>query len=159
MSTCVVASFAPAVPHVGDAQRAIGGFAGEEDSPRAAGEDGPLVLDGEPLVEERAHKRGGRFSVITSVDVRAVLRPRKDAGMQRDQRDPFGLSAAPSEGFKTARAVLQRRDRDGARCLRGGVRRHPVTSARSPRTYVMRRPIGFTIISSGSTVSTERELQ
>ena len=52
---------------------------------------------------------------------------------------------APAEGRELVGAVLQRRDRDGARCLRGGARRHPVTSARSPRKYVMRMPIGFTI--------------
>ena len=40
-------------------------------------------------------------------------------------------------GEKRACVVLQRRDRDGAR--------HPVTSARSPRKYVMRTPIGLTI--------------
>ena len=110
------------VPHVRDAQRPIGGFAGEEDGARAA-------------------------------EKMAPLRPRKDAGMQDDQRDPFGLAAGPSEGCELAGAVLQRRDRDGARCRLGVARRHPVTSARSPRKYVMRIPIGFTIISSGSTVS------
>ena len=139
------------MPHVGDPQRPIEGFPGEQDGARAAGEDGPLVLDGELLVDERAHEYARRFAV-RAVEKIAPLRPRKDAGMQRDERDPFGLSAAPSEGCKTARAVLQRRDRDGARCLQGGARRHPVTSARSPRTYMMRRPIGFTSISSGSTV-------
>ena len=140
------------MPHVGDAQRPIGGFAGEEDGARAAGEHGPLVLDGELLVNERANEPARLFRV-RAAEKMAPLRPRKDADMQGYQRDPFGLSAAPAEGRELAGAVLQRRDRDGARCLRGGARRHPVTSARSPRTYVMRRPIGFTIISSGSTVS------
>ena len=54
--------------------------------------------------------------------------------MQGDERQPFGLVAGPAEGRELAGAVLQRRDHDGAR--------HPVTSARSPRTYVMRMPIG-----------------
>ena len=49
--------------HVGDAQRPIERFAGEENGARAAGEDGPLVLDGELLVDERAHEDARRFAV------------------------------------------------------------------------------------------------
>ena len=66
--------------------------------------------------------------------------------MQVDKGDPFGLAAGPSEGRERAGAVRHRRDRDGAR--------HPVTRARSPCPSVIRSPIGFTIINSGSTAST-----
>ena len=44
----------PAVAHVGDAKRLIDGLAGEQHGPRAAGEDGPRVLDGEVLLDEGA---------------------------------------------------------------------------------------------------------
>ena len=73
------------------------------------------------------------------------LGARKDAAVETDERDPRGIASGPAEGRELAGAVLNRGDRDGAR--------HPVTSARSPRKYVMRIPIGLTIISSGSTVS------
>ena len=73
------------------------------------------------------------------------LGARKDAAVETDERDPRGIASGPAEGRELAGAVLNRGDRDGAR--------YPVTSARSPRKYVMRIPIGLTIISSGSTVS------
>ena len=119
--------------HVGDAKCAIGGFAGEEDGARAAGKDGPLVLDGELLLDERVDETGDTFSVVARLEVRPALRPRKDAAMQGDKRDPLGLAAGPSEGRELAGAVLERRDGAGARRGLGRARRHPVTSARSPR--------------------------
>ena len=42
------------VPHVGDTKRPIDGLAGEQHGARAAGEDGPVVLAGEPLLDEVA---------------------------------------------------------------------------------------------------------
>ena len=121
------------MPHVGDAKRPIEGLAGEEDGARAAGEDGPLVLAGELLLDERANEPPGGFAVVAGLEVRPALRARKDAAMEGDERQPFGLAAGPSEGRELAGAVLQRRDRDGARFGLGASRRHPVTSARSPR--------------------------
>ena len=128
--------------HVGDAKRLTDGLAGEQHGPRAAGEDGPLVLDGELLLDEGADEPQQAFAVVAGLEVHPTLRARKRAAMQGNQGQPFGLAAGPSEGRELAGPVLQRRDRGGAH--------HPVTSARSPRTYVMRIPIGLTIISSGS---------
>ena len=47
---------AASVADVGDAQRAINRFPREQHGPRAAGEDAPVVLDGELLVDERPDK-------------------------------------------------------------------------------------------------------
>ena len=41
------------VANIRDAQRQIGGLAGQQYGARAAGEDGPLVLNGELLLDER----------------------------------------------------------------------------------------------------------
>ena len=97
------------------------------------GEDGPLVLGGELLLNEDANEPGQAFTVVAGKEVRAALRARKDAAMQGDEREPFRLAAGPSEGRERGGAVLERRDRDGARFDLGGGRRHRVTSARSPR--------------------------
>ena len=124
---------APAVANVGDAKRPIDGLTGQEDGARAAGEDGPLVLGGELLLDEGADEAGQAFTVVAGKQVCAALRARKDTAVQGDKREPFRLAAGPSEGRELAGAVLERRDRDGARFDLGGGRRHPVTSARSPR--------------------------
>ena len=61
-------------------------------------EDSPLVLDGELLLDERVDEAGDPFSVgRPGLEVRAVLRARKDAAMQRDEREPFGLAARPAK--------------------------------------------------------------
>ena len=54
---------AATVAYVGNAKRPIEGLAGEEDGARAAGKDGPLVLDGELLVDELADEHARRFAV------------------------------------------------------------------------------------------------
>ena len=78
--------------HVGDSKRLIEGLAGQQDGARAAGEDGPLVLDGELLLDEGANEHARRFAV-RAVEKLAPLRARKDAAMQGDERQPFGLAA------------------------------------------------------------------
>ena len=100
--------------HVGDAQRPIDGLAGQEDGPRAAGEDRPLVLDGVPLLDERAHEAACRFAV-RAVEVLHHCERVNDAAMQGDKREPFGLAAGPAEGRELGGAVLQRRDGGRAR--------------------------------------------
>ena len=106
---------ASAVFHVLDAKRPVEGFLRDVHGARAAGEDGPCVLDGELLLDERVDEAADTFSVVARLEVRPALRPRKDAAVQGDQGDPFGLAAGPAEGRQLAGAVLQRRDRDGAR--------------------------------------------
>ena len=59
MSTWVVASLRPTVPHVGDVERPIEGLASEQHGARVTWKDGPRVLDGEPLVDERADESAG----------------------------------------------------------------------------------------------------
>ena len=62
MRTIVDAPRRPAVPHVGDSKRLIDGLAGQQNGPRAAGEDGPLVLGGEPLLYERANEQACKLA-------------------------------------------------------------------------------------------------
>ena len=145
----------PAVSHVGDAKRLIDGLAGEQHGARAAGEDGPLVLDGELLLDESADEPQQAFTVVAGLEVHPTLRARKRAAMQGDQGQPFGLAASPSEGRELAGAVLQRRDRGGALGARvdlGRAAGHRVTSARSPRPSGLRIPLGVTIIRARSRV-------
>ena len=70
---------------------------------RAAGEDGPLVLDGELLLDERANEPPGGFAVVAGLEVRPALRAREDAAMEGDERQPFGLAAGPAEGHELGR--------------------------------------------------------
>ena len=132
MSTAVVAPFAPAVAYVGDAKRLIDGLAHQEHGARAAGEDGPLVLEREFLLDEPANEHARRFAV-RAVEKLAPLRARERAAVQGDEREPFRLAPGPSEGRELGGVVLQGRDGDGARFGLGRGRGHPVTSARSPR--------------------------
>ena len=119
--------------NVRDSENPIDGLTGQEDGARAAGEDGPLVLGGELLLDEGADEAGQAFTVVAGKQVCAALRARKDAAVEGDKREPFRLAAGPSEGRERGGAVLERRDRDGAGVDLGRARCHPVTSARSPR--------------------------
>ena len=86
------------------------------DGPRAAGKDGPRVLHGELLLEQRANEAAGGFAIRTRVEVRLVLGPRKDAALETDQGDPLGIVPGPAEGGERrelARAVLDRGARAG----------------------------------------------
>ena len=71
----------PAVSHVGDAKRLIDGLAGEQHGARAAGEDGPRVLDGELLLDESADEPQQAFTVVGGLEVHPTLRARKRAAM------------------------------------------------------------------------------
>ena len=73
-------------------------LAGEQHGARAAGENGPLVLAGELLFDQRANEPPGRFAVVAGLEIRPALRARKDAAMEGDERDPLGLAAGPAEG-------------------------------------------------------------
>ena len=83
----------------------------------AAGKDGPRVLHGELLLEQRANEASGGFSIRTGVEVRPVLGPDKDAALETDQGDPLGLAPGPADGgerLELARAVQDRGARAGA---------------------------------------------
>ena len=67
---------APAVANVRDSESPIDGLTGQDDGARAAGEDGPLVLGGELLLDE-----GADFATLVSVDwfnMRRLLGPIED---------------------------------------------------------------------------------
>ena len=62
--------------HVRDSESSIDGLTGHKDGARAAGEDGPLVLGGELLLDE-----GADFATLVSVDwfnMRRLLGPIED---------------------------------------------------------------------------------
>ena len=61
---------APAVADIRDAKRPVDRFLCDVDGTRAAGKDGPRVLNGELLLEQRANEAAGGFSVRTRLEVR-----------------------------------------------------------------------------------------
>ena len=119
------------------------------------GKMGPLVLDGEVLLDEGADEPQQAFAVVAGLEVHPTLRARKRAAMQGDQGQPFGLAAGPAEGRELASAIRQRRDRGGALGARvdlGRAAGHRVTRARSPRPSGLRISLGLTIIRARSRV-------
>ena len=96
---------------VRDGERPVDRFVCDVDGPRAAGKDGPRVLDGEVLLKQRANEAGGGFSILTRLEVRPVLGPRKDTALETDKGDPLTIAPGPTEGGECrelARAVLGR---------------------------------------------------
>ena len=82
-----------------DSKRPIDGLAGEQHGTRAAGEDGPVVLDRVLIVDKRPDEPAGDLWMRIAKKG-APLRAGKRAAVQGDKRDPFGLAVGPSEGGK-----------------------------------------------------------
>ena len=117
MSTWVLASLPRRWAYVGNVERPIEGLAGEEDGARAAGKDGPLVLDGELLVDELADEHARRFAVRAAKET-TPLRSDKDAGVEANERQPLGRAAGcirePRAGRRGPQALGLRRESAGA---------------------------------------------
>ena len=61
----------------------------------------PLALDRLPSLHQCLHE-AGRFPSVSVTKVMAELRPREDAAMQTDERDPFRVGSGPAERFQFA---------------------------------------------------------
>ena len=68
------------------------------------------ILDGELLVNELVHEHARRVAVHV-LEIPTPLGPEKDAAVEGDEREPFGVPLFPSTRRELAGAVLPRRDR------------------------------------------------
>ena len=119
-------------------------FVRDMDGPRGAGEDGRSSCTPAPRLSRARTKQFAGIGCGSPTNENR--RARVETLLWRQTRaDPLRFAAEPAQGAQRRRKIPHVRGRDGAR--------HPVTSARSRRKYVMMIPIRLTIIGSGPTVS------